>query len=97
MTAPAARPAARTAKIAIAGAGHGGVTVAYACMIRGTGRTIALYSRNAQKVQAEVLDLQHGLQFVPMATVTGSDDVEVCQGADVLVMTVGGFQRRALN
>ena len=82
--------AAGTAKIAIVGAGHVGATLAYACMIRGTGKSIALYSRTAEKVQAEVLDLQHGLQFVPMATVTGSDDVEVCRGADVLVLTVGG-------
>ena len=83
--------AAGTTKIAIVGAGHVGVTLAYACMIRGTGKTIALYGRNAQKVQAEVLDLQHGLQFVPMANVIGSDDVKVCQDADVLVMTVGGL------
>jgi predicted lipoprotein with Yx(FWY)xxD motif len=47
------------------------VTLAYACLIRGTGRTIALYGRNAEKVRAEVADLAHGLQFVPMATVTG--------------------------
>ena len=32
-------------------------------------------------------DLQHGLQFVPMAMVTGSDDIEVCRDADVLVLT----------
>jgi L-lactate dehydrogenase len=81
---------AGTTKIAIIGAGHVGVTLAYACMIRGTGKTIALYGRNAQKVQAEVLDLQHGLQFVPMANVIGSDDIKVCQDADVLVVTVGG-------
>ena len=82
-----------TAKIAVVGAGHVGVTLAYACMIRGTGKTIALYGRNAEKVRAEVLDLQHGLQFVPMATVEGSDDVEVCRDADVLVLTVGGNPR----
>jgi L-lactate dehydrogenase len=82
-----------TTKIAIVGAGHVGVTLAYACMIRGTGKTIALYSRNAEKVQAEVLDLQHGLQFVPMANVVGSADVKVCQDADVLVMTVGGLPK----
>jgi L-lactate dehydrogenase len=85
--------AAGNAKIAIVGAGHVGVTLAYACMIRGTGKTIALYDRNAEKVQAEALDLQHGLQFVPTATVTGSDDVEVCRGADVLVLTVGGYPK----
>ena len=58
-------PAAATPKIAIAGAGHVGATLAYACLIRGTGKTIALYGRNAEKVRAEVADLRHGLQFVP--------------------------------
>ena len=87
------RSAPGTAKIAIVGAGHVGVTLAYACLIRGTGKTIALYGRHAQKVRADVLDLQHGLQFVPMATVTGSDDIEVCRDADVLVMTAGGNPR----
>lgn len=33
--------------------------------------------------------MQHGLQFVLMATVVGSDDVEVCRDADVLVLTAG--------
>lgn len=82
--------AAGTAKIAIAGAGHVGVTLAYACLIQGTGKTIALYDRDADRGRAEVLDLRHGLQFVPMATVEGSDDTEVCRGADVLVLTAGG-------
>ena len=40
-----------------------------------------------------MLDLQHGLQFVPMATVEGSADVEACRDADVLVLTVGGNPR----
>jgi L-lactate dehydrogenase len=81
------------AKIAIVGAGHVGVTLAYACLLRGTGKTIAPYDRSPERVRAEVLDLQHGLQFVSMATVTGSDDVEVCRGADVLVLTVGGLPK----
>jgi L-lactate dehydrogenase len=83
------RPFASAGKIAIIGPGHVGVALAYACLIRGTGKNIALYGRNAGKVRAEVADLQHGLQFVPMATVTGSDDVEVCRDADVLVLTAG--------
>ena len=40
------RPIADTAKIAIVGAGHVGVTLAYTCLIRGTAKTIALYGRN---------------------------------------------------
>jgi len=41
--------AAGTAKIAIVGTGHVGMTLAYACMITGTGKSIALYGRTAQK------------------------------------------------
>ncbi len=65
------------------------MTLAYACLLRGTGKTIALYGRHPDRVHAEVLDLNHGLQFVPMATVTGSDDIEVCRDADVLAIAVG--------
>jgi L-lactate dehydrogenase len=91
---PTTSPAAATAKIAIVGPGHVGATLAYACLIRGTGKTIALYGRNVEKVRAEAADLRHGLQFVPMATVTGSDDIEVCRDADVLVLTAGVPFRR---
>ena len=89
MTGPAAGPT----RIAIVGAGSVGATLAYACLIRGVGRTIALYDLDATKARAEVLDLNHGLQFVPMATVVGSDDLEVCRGADLVVVTAGAKQR----
>lgn len=89
MTGPAAGPT----RIAIVGAGSVGATLAYACLIRGAGRTIALYDLDAAKARAEVLDLNHGLQFVPMATVVGSDDLEVCRGADLVVVTAGAKQR----
>ncbi len=83
----------QTHKIAIVGAGAVGATIAYACMIRGVGRQIVLYDTNRQKVNAEVLDLNHGLQFVPMASVTGSDDVAICANADVIVVTAGAKQK----
>jgi L-lactate dehydrogenase len=89
MTGPAAGPT----RIAIVGAGSVGATLAYACLIRGVGRTIALYDIDAARTRAEVLDLNHGLQFVPMATVVGSDDLEVCRGADLVVVTAGAKQR----
>src|SRR3954452_12220343 len=83
----------RTAKIAIVGAGSVGATIAYACMIRGVGRHIVLYDLNRTKTDAEVLDLNHGLQFVPMATIEGSDDVAVCSDADVVVITAAAKQK----
>ena len=83
----------RRSKIAIVGAGSVGATIAYSCLIRGVGKTIALYDLDAGKVRAEVLDLNHGIQFVPMATVIGSDDVAVTAGADVVVITAGSKQK----
>ena len=78
-----------TAKVAIVGAGHVGTTLAYTCLVRSVGKTIALYDRDPDRVRAEVLDLNHGLQFVPMAAVVGSADIEICRGADVVVVTAG--------
>lgn len=83
----------RINKIAIIGAGSVGATIAYACLIRGVARSIALHDVNGAKVDAEVLDLNQGLQFVPMATVEGSDDVAVCADADVFVITAGAKQK----
>src|SRR5829696_8623416 len=82
-----------TNKIAIVGAGSVGATIAYACMIRGVGKQIVLYDTNRAKVDAEVLDLNHGLQFVPMATIEGSDDVEICRDANVIVITAGATKK----
>jgi L-lactate dehydrogenase len=81
-------------KIAIVGAGSVGATIAYACLIRGVGKQIALFDVNRSKVDAEVLDLNHGLLFVPMATVEGLDDVGVCADADIVVITAGAKQKR---
>jgi len=82
-----------TTKIAIIGAGGVGATIAYACLIRGVGKHFAIYDVNRAKVDAEVLDLNHGLQFVPMATLEGSDDIGVCAEADVVVITAGAKQK----
>ncbi|WP_257459781.1 L-lactate dehydrogenase [Archangium lipolyticum] len=83
----------RVSKIAIIGAGSVGATIAYASMIRGVAKQLALYDISRDKVNAEVLDLNHGLQFVPMATLEGSDDIGVCAGADVIVITAGAKQK----
>jgi L-lactate dehydrogenase len=84
----------RVNKIAIIGAGAVGATIAYAAMIRGVAKQLALYDINRAKADAEVLDLNHGLQFMPMATLEGSDDINVCAGADVVVITAGAKQKQ---
>ncbi len=80
-------------KVAIVGAGAVGATLAYAGLMRGFARTVALYDINAAKVDAEVLDLAQGVQFMPQANVIGSDQVDVCADADVIVITAGAKQQ----
>ena len=80
-------------KVAIVGAGSVGATIAYACLVRGVAKQLALFDVKREKVDAEVLDLNHGLQFVPMATLEGSDDVGICADADVIVITAGAKQK----
>jgi L-lactate dehydrogenase len=83
----------RPARIGIIGAGSVGATIAYAAMIRGVARHISLFDIARTKVDAEVLDLNHGQLFAPQATVDGSDDIEILRNADVVVMTAGAKQK----
>ncbi|MFV0634355.1 L-lactate dehydrogenase [Demequina sp.] len=83
----------KTSKVSIVGAGAVGSTLAYAGLMRGFARTVALYDINKAKVEAEALDLAQGIQFMPEATVLGSNEVDVVEGSDVVVITAGAKQQ----
>jgi L-lactate dehydrogenase len=80
-------------KIAIIGAGTVGTAIAYATAIQGIADELALYDLNGAKATAEILDLQHGVQFVPPVQIIGGDDLEACRDADIVVITAGAKQR----
>lgn len=79
--------------VAVVGAGAVGATMAYAMLVRGAARRVVLHDINAAKVRAEVLDLGHGAMFLPEADIDGSDDVEICRGADIVIVTAGAKQK----
>jgi L-lactate dehydrogenase len=79
--------AART-KIGVVGAGSVGSSLAYAALIRGAVQEVA-----GDRVRAEALDLAHGAMFTPNSRVTGSDDVAVLAGSDVVLVTAGAKQQ----
>ena len=81
------------AKVSIVGVGSVGTAIAYARLIRGSAQALALYDMNAKKVRAEVLDLNHGSQFVPNCVVTGSDSIDVTAGSAIVVVTAGAKQK----
>ena len=85
--------AGRPSKIAVIGAGAVGTAVAYACAMRGDARSIVLQDINKPKVEAEALDIAHGIQFTPTGSVEGSDDVEIVRGSDLVIITAGAKQK----
>ncbi|WP_217184133.1 L-lactate dehydrogenase [Streptomyces sp. AC495_CC817] len=80
-------------KLTVVGAGSVGSSVAYAALIRGSARHIALYDVAAEKVEAEVLDLAHGTQFTGSSDIVGGSDIGVAAGSHVVVITAGAKQR----
>lgn len=80
-------------KLTVVGAGSVGSSVAYAALIRGSARHIALYDIATEKVEAEVLDLAHGTQFTGTSDIIGGSDVSVAAGSHVVVITAGAKQR----
>lgn len=87
------QPALRRTKVSVVGAGAVGATMAFALLMRGVARDVALYDINKAKVEAEALDLAHGIQFMAQAEVVGSDDVQVVSGSDVILVTAGAKQK----
>lgn len=83
----------RSPKVAVVGAGAVGSSLAYAALIKGVARHVVLHDIDAGKVRAEALDMAHGSQFFPQATVEGSDDVEITRNSDVVVVTAGAKQK----
>ncbi len=82
-----------TTKLSIIGAGSVGTALAYASQIRGSANTIALFDINEPKVEAEVLDLAHGSQFMLASQVIGGADYDVTADSDVVVITAGAKQQ----
>jgi len=80
-------------KIAIIGLGNVGGAIAYASLIQGIARHVALYDIDEPRVLAQAADLSHGLAFCPRATVEASADLSVCKDAHVVVITAGAKQK----
>jgi L-lactate dehydrogenase len=79
-------------KITIVGAGFVGSTTAYTLMLSGLISELVLIDVNTEKVEGEVMDLNHGMQFVrPVRISTGkySDSA----GSDIVIITAGANQK----
>jgi L-lactate dehydrogenase len=82
----------RQKKVVVIGAGSVGTAYIYALLPTGVAGEIALIDVDENRVEGEVLDLSHGLPFIPPVMIkkgTYSD----CAEADIIVVTAGTKQR----
>ncbi|MBD3261488.1 MAG: L-lactate dehydrogenase [Candidatus Altiarchaeales archaeon] len=75
-------------KIGIIGAGNVGSTIAYTLAIGEAVSEIVLVDKNIDKAKGEVLDIRHGLPFIPYLDLRAGD-YESLEGMDAVVLTAG--------
>ena len=78
-------------KVVVIGAGFVGTTYVYALMHTGLAAEIVLIDLDQRRVKGEVMDLEHGLPFVPPVTIR-SGDYSDCADANLIVITAGAKQ-----
>ena len=79
-------------KIAIIGAGDVGTTIAYTLQISGLVTEIVLIDINQKLAQGQIMDMNHGLFFVPPVYLTAGNYSD-CKSSDVIIITAGARQK----
>ncbi len=79
-------------RITIIGTGFVGSTTAYTLMLSGLVSELVLIDLNEEKVEGEVMDLNHGMSFVrPVKIYKG--DYSDCSGSDIVIIAAGVNQK----
>lgn len=82
----------RGGRVVIIGAGLVGSTFAYSLMINGVASEIIIVDVNRERLEGEVMDLNHGINFVrPVLIRAGS--YQDCEDADLIVICAGSNQK----
>lgn len=82
----------RNSRVVIIGAGFVGSTFAYSLMINGVVSEIVMIDVNQERLEGEVMDLNHGISFVRPVLVRAGSFAD-CAAADIIVITAGASQK----
>ncbi len=82
----------QTNKVTIIGAGMVGSTIAYSLILKDIVEEITLIDLNAERVAAQVMDLQHAVPFAGATTVKVGTYAD-CVDSSVVVITCGAAQK----
>jgi L-lactate dehydrogenase len=81
-----------SSKVAVIGAGSVGATLAYNLALKGSVTTIALIDSNAEKAEAEVLDIKQGASLGRPVNIEATT-YDACRDCRLAVITAGARQR----
>ncbi len=79
-------------KVVVIGAGAVGTTYIFALLQTGMAEEIALIDVDRDRVEGEIMDLSHGLQFIPPVSIKAGQ-YEDCADAGMIVITAGAKQQ----
>lgn len=79
-------------KIAIIGAGDVGTTIAYTLQISALATEIVLIDINQKLAHGHIMDMNHGLFFVPPVHLSAGNYSD-CKDADIVIFTAGARQK----
>ncbi|GLV33927.1 Lactate dehydrogenase [Carabus blaptoides fortunei] len=80
-------------KVTVVGVGQVGMACAFSILTQNVSSEIALVDCMADKLQGEMMDLQHGSAFVKMSKVSASTDYAITAGSKLCIVTAGARQR----
>jgi len=78
-------------KVVVIGAGAVGTAYIYALLPTGVAGQIALVDKDTNRVEGEVMDLSHGLPFIPPTNIEKGTYAD-CADAELIVVTAGAKQ-----
>ncbi len=81
----------RQRKVVVVGAGSVGTTYIYALLQTGLASEIALIDVDPKRVEGEIMDLSHGLPFIPPVSIKAGEYSD-CADAHLIVITAGAKQ-----
>uniref|UniRef100_A0A915ILK5 L-lactate dehydrogenase n=1 Tax=Romanomermis culicivorax TaxID=13658 RepID=A0A915ILK5_ROMCU len=80
-------------KVTVVGVGQVGMACAYTMLVQHVASELCLVDVMKDKLQGELMDLQHGLAFIKNCTIKASTDYEVTANSKICVVTAGARQR----
>jgi len=80
-------------KVSVVGIGAVGMATAFSILAQNVSSEVALIDMFEDKLKGEMLDLQHGSNFLKNAKITASTDLAVSSGSRLVIVTAGARQK----